>query len=409
MGGHDKARLNGDSEMGITANATTRANYPRRNFSVGSGTEKEVLETPKLGSVRSRTSTLSDTQEAHPPRETMRQLFRNRERYVAERSRMVMVIGSSAGPNSWHSSLSTELSAVSPAWGNSVDASHWHWGVQASSDHGHPSPHVSSSPSYGLSSSPQSNLEQWLSSPLLGSARPHYERMSPCPRPHTIASHLSLSPSSPGSLSDFSTSVNSQQWRSAAIAESETSPEVTSSVETDPASTSIQQDRNTVAEEPNFCHLCCIIFTQLPDFRRHLKNKHEDKESSSPIEKLNQLLISGPSIPSSRQLSAVQEIHYESLGWEIFRDREQKALGGRRRSVRTNTTTVTLAVPILFSHYIKIMALTQNRLKYNNASLPLSVFPAQYSVAVRKLNFGIFSARYYACDDSLFITSEIKN
>jgi hypothetical protein len=69
------------------------------------------------------------------------------------------------------------------------------------------------------------------------------------------------------------------------------------------------------------------------------------------------------------------------------------------------------------------MALTQNRLKYgtslensfflpfliDNASLPLSVFPAQYSVAVRKLNFGIFSARYYACDDSLFITSEIKN
>jgi hypothetical protein len=96
-----------------------------------------------------------------------------------------MVIGSSAGPNSWRSSLSTELSAVSPAWGNSVDASHWHWGVQASSDHGHPSPHVSSSPSYGLSSSPQSNLEQWLSLPLLGSARPHYERWV-CVRPSVI-------------------------------------------------------------------------------------------------------------------------------------------------------------------------------------------------------------------------------
>jgi hypothetical protein len=108
------------------------------------------------------------------------------------------------------------------------------------------------------------------------SVLPHQQ--SPSPRPHTIASHLSLSSSSPGSLSDVFT-VNSQQWRDVAITEYETSPEVTSSVETDPASTTIQQDRTTVAEEPNFCHRCSISFTQPQVFRRHLKDKHEDKES----------------------------------------------------------------------------------------------------------------------------------
>jgi hypothetical protein len=396
--------------------------------------------------------------------------FQDRERYVAERSRVVT--GSSAGPSpaqNWRSSLSAEPSAVSPSWGNSVDASGWYWGAQASSDCGHSSPYASSSPLYSLSSSPQSYPEQWFSSPFMGSARPHYERwvcvrlsvrlnppdahahsgeqhsftasllqfgpgsrrrcftsydiadtsssqwngmlnhefppsdsrqvnipyltmplhcqnepqspsysasdpntsfiagspsalevssssvqrvlgtpdvdpdgainepivdavvsshedqcspaervnatanmlpspethkystnfhhrptqyaitlettslshcqQSPSPRPHTIASHLSLPPSSPGSLSDGLTSVNSQQWQDVAIADSETSPEVPNSVEMDPASTTIEQDRITLAEEPNFCHLCSISFTQPQVFRRHLKDKHEDKES----------------------------------------------------------------------------------------------------------------------------------
>jgi hypothetical protein len=396
--------------------------------------------------------------------------FRDRERYVAERSRVVT--GSSAGPSpaqNWRSSLSAEPSAVSPSWGNSVDASGWYWGAQASSDCGHSSPYASSSPLYSLSSSPQSNPEQWFSSPFMGSARAHYERwvcvrpsvrfnppdahahsgeqlsftssllqlgpgslhgydtshdiadtsssqwncmlnheispsnshqvniphltmpvyrqnrpqspnysandpktlliarpsstfevaprsvqrgldtpnvdpddsingptvdavlrlregqcspaervntiastppspdaheystnfhhrptqyaitlestsvlphqQSPSPRPNTIAGHLSMSPSSPGSLSDVFTSVNLQQWRDLEIAESETSPGVPNSVETDLPSTTIQQDRTTVAEEPNFCHLCSISFTQPQVFRRHLKDKHEDKES----------------------------------------------------------------------------------------------------------------------------------
>jgi hypothetical protein len=108
------------------------------------------------------------------------------------------------------------------------------------------------------------------------SVLPHQQSSSS--RSHTIANHLSLSPSSPGSLSDIFT-LNSQQWQNVAIVNSETSPEVPRSAEMDPASTSIQQDRTTVTEEPNFCHLCNISFTQSQVFRRHLKDKHEDKES----------------------------------------------------------------------------------------------------------------------------------
>jgi hypothetical protein len=106
-------------------------------------------------------------------------------------------------------------------------------------------------------------------------------QQSPSPRPHTIASHLSLSSSSPRSPSDIF-AANSQQWGDMAIVESETSPEVPSSVETDPASTTVQQDQTSntkVAEGPNFCHLCSVSFTQPQVFRRHLKDKHEDKES----------------------------------------------------------------------------------------------------------------------------------
>ena len=111
------------------------------------------------------------------------------------------------------------------------------------------------------------------------SVSPHQQ--SPSPRPHTIASHLSLSPSSPGSLSDVFT-VKSLPWQDVEIAESKTSPEVPSSVETDPESATIQQKRTrdrTVAEEPNYCHHCRVSFTQPQGFRRHLKDMHEDKES----------------------------------------------------------------------------------------------------------------------------------
>jgi hypothetical protein len=174
------------------------------------------------------TTAFSDTQEASPPRDLMRQLvrpclyvmlwkpskdgrpsapnsrlkkikcvqvkslsrceaceagntpcqFRDRERYFAERSRIVT--GASAGPSPAHSRRSStqsiEPSAVSPTRGDSADASGWYSGAQASSDSGHPSRYASSSPSYSLSSSPQSNPDQWFSSPLMGSARPHYER-----------------------------------------------------------------------------------------------------------------------------------------------------------------------------------------------------------------------------------------
>ena len=112
------------------------------------------------------------------------------------------------------------------------------------------------------------------------SVSPHQQSASP--GPHTITSHLSLSPSSPESVVNVF-AVNSQQWRDVAIAESETSPENISPIETDPASTTIQQqDRTTdltVVEEPNFCHPCRVSFTLPQVFRRHLKDKHEDKES----------------------------------------------------------------------------------------------------------------------------------
>ena len=106
--------------------------------------------------------------------------FRDRERYFAERSRIVT--GASAGSSPAHSrrsssSQSTEPSAIPPPTrSDSVDASGWYSGAQTSSDHGHPSRYASSSPSYSLSSSPQSNPEQWFSSPLVEPARLHYER-----------------------------------------------------------------------------------------------------------------------------------------------------------------------------------------------------------------------------------------
>jgi hypothetical protein len=106
--------------------------------------------------------------------------FRDRERYFAERSRIVT--GASASSSPAHSrrsssSQSIEASVISsPPRGDSVDASGWYSGTQTSSDNGHPSRYASSSPSYSLSSSPQSNPDQWFSSPLIEPARPHYER-----------------------------------------------------------------------------------------------------------------------------------------------------------------------------------------------------------------------------------------
>ena len=106
--------------------------------------------------------------------------FRDRERYFAERSRIVT--GASAGSSPAHSrrsssSQSTEPSAIPPPTrGDSIDASGWYSGAQTSSDHGHPSRYASSSPSYSLSSSPQSNPDQWFSSPLVEPARLHYDR-----------------------------------------------------------------------------------------------------------------------------------------------------------------------------------------------------------------------------------------
>jgi len=112
--------------------------------------------------------------------------FRDRERYFAERSRIVT--GASAGSSPAHSrrSSSSLPSAIPPPTrGDSVDASGWYSGAQTSSDHGHPSRHASSSPSYSLSSSPQSNPDQWFSSPLVEPARLHYERsVLLCSRSH---------------------------------------------------------------------------------------------------------------------------------------------------------------------------------------------------------------------------------
>ncbi|KAI9433819.1 hypothetical protein H4582DRAFT_948865 [Lactarius indigo] len=73
----------------------------------------------------------------------------------------------------------------------------------------------------------------------------------------------------------------SHQLQDVATTESESSPEVQNSIDT-PPTTSIHQSQTTnvtMGEEPNFCHPCGVSFTQRQVFRRHLKDKHEDKES----------------------------------------------------------------------------------------------------------------------------------
>ncbi|KAH9012633.1 hypothetical protein EDB85DRAFT_1014309 [Lactarius pseudohatsudake] len=111
--------------------------------------------------------------------------------------------------------------------------------------------------------------------------------VSPCtrspPRPHTNASHRTVSPPSPssGSLAGVFTLGRSRSLQVVESAESESSPEVQNSIDTSPTN-SIQESQTTNArmgEEPNFCHLCGVSFTQRQVYRRHLKDKHEDKES----------------------------------------------------------------------------------------------------------------------------------
>jgi hypothetical protein len=129
--------------------------------------------------------------------------FRDRERYFAERSRIVT--GASASPSPAHSrrssTQSTEHSAVpSTTRGDSLDASSWYSATPTSSSiNGHPSRYASSSPSYSLSSSPQSNPDQWFSSPLIEPARPHYER-SVCPQPPRTYDMQRLTCDDPGNM-----------------------------------------------------------------------------------------------------------------------------------------------------------------------------------------------------------------
>ncbi|KAH9069451.1 hypothetical protein EDB83DRAFT_477646 [Lactarius deliciosus] len=104
---------------------------------------------------------------------------------------------------------------------------------------------------------------------------------SPSPRPHPNASRRTLSPPSSGSLVGVFTLSRSRRLQDEESAESESSPEVQNSIDTSPTN-SIQQSQTTNArmgEEPNFCHLCGVSFTQRQVYRRHLKDKHEDKES----------------------------------------------------------------------------------------------------------------------------------
>ncbi|KAH9032392.1 hypothetical protein EDB83DRAFT_1839610 [Lactarius deliciosus] len=110
--------------------------------------------------------------------------------------------------------------------------------------------------------------------------------VSPCtrshsPRPHTNASHRTVSPPSSGSLAGVFTLGRSHRLPDEEFGESESPPEVQNFIDTSPTN-SIQQSQTTNArmgEEPNFCHLCGVSFTQRQVYRRHLKDKHEDKES----------------------------------------------------------------------------------------------------------------------------------
>ncbi|KAI0295873.1 hypothetical protein B0F90DRAFT_1749151 [Multifurca ochricompacta] len=126
--------------------------------------------------------------------------FRDRERYFAERSRIVT--GASAGSSPAHSRRSSssqgiEPSVLSPTRADSVDPSGWYSATPASSDSGHPSRYASSSPPYSLPSSPQSNSDQWFSSPLIESARPHYERQ------HSYATSSLPQPGNGSSRGDY--------------------------------------------------------------------------------------------------------------------------------------------------------------------------------------------------------------
>ncbi|KAH9024145.1 hypothetical protein EDB85DRAFT_280594 [Lactarius pseudohatsudake] len=133
----------------------------------------------------------------------------------------------------------------------------------------------STNSSYGPT---QYDSDSLVTTPETASVSPHIQ--SPSPRPHSNASHPAVSHSPSGSAGVF-TLGRSRQLQDVAPAESVSFPGVQRSIEAAPA-TSVPQGQitnSTTVEEPNFCHLCGVSFTQRQVFRRHLKDKHEDKES----------------------------------------------------------------------------------------------------------------------------------
>ncbi|KAH8995867.1 hypothetical protein EDB86DRAFT_1070229 [Lactarius hatsudake] len=164
---------------------------------------------------------------------------------------------------------------------------------------------------------------------------PHIQ--PPSPRPHSNASHPAVSTSPSGSAGVF-TPGRSRQLQDVAPAESMSFPEVQRSIETSPA-TSGQITNATTAEEPNFCHLCRVSFTQRQVFRRHLKDKHEDKESC----------LHCSSFKWSRGRPHLYRKHLElkhpqftpSEDRPTRRTRKHRAIGARQRKVPNGRTQST--------------------------------------------------------------------
>ena len=172
----------------------------------------------------------------------------------------------------------------------------------------------------------------------MASVSPHLQ--SPSLGPHIVASHLSLSPSFLGSLADIFT-VDSQQLRDVATTESETSPEVLSrSVETYPESVTIQQERTTdvtVAAKANFCHPCRVSFTQPQVFRRHLKDKHKEKESCTHCSRFT--WSQGRPYLYRRHLR-LKHPEVTSSEVRLRRPRKSRIVGARQHNIPNITTEV---------------------------------------------------------------------
>ncbi|KAH9170768.1 hypothetical protein EDB89DRAFT_1233879 [Lactarius sanguifluus] len=156
---------------------------------------------------------------------------------------------------------------------------------------------------------------------------------SPSPSTHTNARHRAVSPPSSGSLAGAFMLGRSRRLHDVEYAESEPSPEVQNSIDTPPTN-SIQQSQTTNArmgEEPNFCHLCGVGFTQRQVYRRHLKDKHEEKESCPHCS----------SFKWSRGRPHLYRTHLElkhplftsSEGRPTRRTRKHQAIGARRCKV----------------------------------------------------------------------------